>query len=589
MLVEHQALTDPQSGPTNDGSIQDAPGTESGRAFDWMKWFWTWTPWDWVALVLPLLAVSPLLATQVRILWNKQHMQFFPLAIAAVAWFVARDARTICPANRFRTVVARLGVWANIGLIPIASIIYSSWLAHLIGILGLFYWMLGKFGNLSVARILGISGLALITVPFPFHGDQELVRALQRASSLACSRMMDALNILHVRTGNVLEISGKQLFVEEACSGVDSQYALMAVAGILLLVGRASVWVSIVTILTVPIWAILGNILRIFFIVLGFEFVGIDLSVGWQHMLLGSFAFAMAAWAHWSSVQFLNWLEWTFGSRSHASQNEATHTPKVAFSSKPISVSRLGLASACAMIAFAPMGWALNISGVFKDSVPDISETLVSVLPGKQSSIGQPLGLQGVRFETVRRNRGHQEGQCSQVWRVMQGDGQRTLSMDLPFRGGHPLWACYTGNGWTISSQRSIDLYSGILNRNWPAHEMIMRSPDGSWATLHFVHVERSGLPFDNSATRLVNAMEDREKLTRWRDQIFRILSEKFSMFLNRQEALPLTVQFQLLAQGTDVPSADEIEETRQQFQSCRERFLMEMQPAFEHMRREFD
>ncbi len=116
-----------------------------------------------------------------------------------------------------------------------------------------------------------------------------------------------------------------------------------------------------------------------------------------------------------------------------------------------------------------------------------------------------------------------------------------------------------------------------------------MRSPDGSWATLHFVHVERSGLPFDNSATRLVNAMEDREKLTRWRDQIFRILSEKFSMFLNRQEALPLTVQFQLLAQGTDVPSADEIEETRQQFQSCRERFLMEMQPAFEHMRREFD
>jgi exosortase/archaeosortase family protein len=83
----------------------------------------------------------------------------------------------------------------------------------------------------------------------------------------------------------------------------------MAVAGVLLLIGRASLWVSMATIVTVPIWAILGNILRIFAIVLGLEYWNLDLSEGTKHTLLGLVCFSMAAWAHWSSVQFLNFLE----------------------------------------------------------------------------------------------------------------------------------------------------------------------------------------------------------------------------------------------------------------------------------------
>ena len=63
---------------------------------------------------------------------------------------------------------------------------------------------------------------------------------------------MDLTQILHVRRGNIIEIASKPLFVEEACSGVDSQYALMAVAGGLLLVGRAGFLVSFLTTITVP-------------------------------------------------------------------------------------------------------------------------------------------------------------------------------------------------------------------------------------------------------------------------------------------------------------------------------------------------
>ena len=119
---------------------------------------------------------------------------------------------------------------------------------------------------------------------------------------------MDLTNIVHVRRGNIIEVPSKPLFVEEACSGVDSQYALMAVAGVLLLLGRAHWWVGLVTILTVPIWAILGNLLRIYLIVIGLEWFGIDLSHGTIHTFLGLGVFVFTAWVHWSSVQFLNYL-----------------------------------------------------------------------------------------------------------------------------------------------------------------------------------------------------------------------------------------------------------------------------------------
>lgn len=520
-------------------------------------------------------------------LWNKQHMQFFPLAIAAVAWFVVKEGIAQRPTD-FRILVARFGAWMILLVAAIASVIHSSWLAHLTGVAALFFWMVGKFGNLSMTRMLGITGLALITLPFPFNGDQELVLALQRISSFACSRMMDALGIMHVRMGNVLELTEKQLLVEEACSGVDSQYALMAVAGVLLLFGRASVWVSVLTIITVPIWAILGNILRIFSIVLGVEHFGIDLSTGWQHTLLGLFAFAMAAWAHWSSVQFLNWLEWMIAPLSKAVVFEQS-IPKTYTSNDSLSVSNLGMTIASGLLVFVPMGWFLIGSSYFRSNVPLLVDGFIASLPGERSSIPTLLGSNEIVFETTRRYQGHQEGQCSRTWRVTSIGSTQLLSVDLPFRGGHPLWICYSGTGWKLTSERTIDLFSQHLERNWPIKEIIMRGPEGQWGILHFVHADIRGKPFDNSATRLVDSVTDTEHRMRWLGEFSRALRQRFLAFSSKREVLPLTVQFQLLTTGAEVPSGDEIEETRKEYQACRERFLLEMQPVFEFMQREFE
>jgi exosortase len=589
MLVERRELSDPQDEARDQVAANPIQPPESVSPKGWIDWFRSWTNWDWFCLGLPLLALSPLLAVGARMLWHKQHMQFFPIAIAAVVWFVASEGVSKKP-TRLRISLARTGAWLTVFLVVVASVIHSSWLAHITLVAALFFWMLGKFGDLSMTRIYGISGLALITVPFPFNGDQELVRVLQRISSFACSRMMDALGIMHVRMGNVLELVDKQLLVEEACSGVDSQYALMAVAGVLLLVGRASLWVSVITIATVPVWAVLGNILRIFSIVIGVQYFGIDLSTGWQHTLLGLFAFAMAAWAHWSSVQFLNWLEWMISPPKEHRVREFEGLKGVKCNDGP-TVSKLGMTLACALLVFLPLSSFLIGSTYFRTTVPILKEDFIASLPGERSNMPYFLASNDIAFETKRRYEGHQEGQCSRAWRVSRMSGAQMLSIDLPFRGGHPLWVCYSGTGWTLTTERTIDLFSKKLESNWPIQEIIMRGPEGQWAILHFVHADVFGKPFDNNATRLVDSVTDPDPAhrTRWSNEFFRVLRERFLVFPSKRKGLPLTVQFQLLTQGAEVPSADEIEETRKQFQACREQFLIEMQPAFERMQREFD
>jgi len=270
------------------------------------------TRWTWIALALPLLALAPLLYMQSRVLLLKPHLQFFPIAILAAIYFLNSEATGSRSAKSTERVWG-VPCWIAVVLIAIAALYLGSpWLAHFCAIAFVFTWGLIARPQITTLRLAGIAGLLLVTLPPPFGWDKQLVGGLQSLSSICCSRLMDLTQIIHVRRGNVIEISSKPLFVEEACSGVDSQYALMAVAGVLLLLGRAGVWVTLITVVTVPIWAILGNLLRIYLIVIGLEWIGLDLSKGTIHMILGWGVFVFTAWVHWSSVQLLNYFQATY-------------------------------------------------------------------------------------------------------------------------------------------------------------------------------------------------------------------------------------------------------------------------------------
>ena len=62
--------------------------------------------------------------------------------------------------------------------------------------------------------------LLLLVVPPPLKIDYRLITWLQSFTSDSSSLVLEALGVNHMMQGNLLELPGRLLMVEQACSGI---------------------------------------------------------------------------------------------------------------------------------------------------------------------------------------------------------------------------------------------------------------------------------------------------------------------------------------------------------------------------------
>lgn len=520
--------------------------------------------WTLCALVLPLVVLSPLLWMQGVVLMRKPHMQFFPLVIIGAIYFLRAEAEPLVvrPVRRWVFWLWMLGCL----IATVALVLGSPWLAHGCAIWMVGVWALGARPHFSELRVLGIIGLLLVALPPPFGWDHQLVQGLQALSSFVCSRLMDLAGIVHLRRGNVIEIASKPLFVEEACSGVDSQYALMAVAGVLLLLGRAGWLVSLITIVTVPLWAILGNLLRIFIIVAGLEWFSVDLSSGHVHTVLGLMVFAFTAWVHWSSVQFLNYLQVRYFSQGG---EEAAQLGKVSGVEGGYVLGLRWLVVPLLMFVFFPD----SVQAVFDfhraPDIPSMSKDEAERFPGRGSLLfGEDARVLG--FQTEYRERDDMLGQHSRVWEVASGIGRMTVCLDFPFRGWHPLWECYINSGW----KRNTSVLIEGDGSDAAFYETVLENDLGDKAVLHFSLFDEDGLPYTYEGS-----VAFRQRAARWQNTLW---NRK-----KRTDAVvdPVTFQYQQLAHTNSEPSEEDLRELRRLFLVGRRQIWNQSQGVLESIR----
>lgn len=294
-----------------------------------------------------------------------------------------------------------------------------------------------------------------------------------------------------------MEIASKNLFVEEACSGVDSQYALMAVAGVLLLLGNTGVVVSLLTIVTVPIWAILGNLLRIYSIALGLELFRVDLSSGLSHTVLGLIVFAIAAWAHWSSVQFLVYMQLRlFGSTEDVSAIKKEHVGNAGtHETDGLSFVKYWLVLPLIGILFMPAGF-LGIYNHFRARMPSISKAIADRFLGENDLPRLIEGQTRVGFATETRTERNQFGQHSHIWTYQGNGGNQIVSLDFVFRDWHALWICYRSSGWRTEKIQRIDFDENGNSLDWNYFQVIMSNGENEHGCLHFCFFDENGLPY---------------------------------------------------------------------------------------------
>ena len=541
--------------------------------------------WDCYAIVLPMIALAPLLFSQAIYLWSREHMQFFPLAICASCSFFYREGQSKALLSLIRVRLSWILSGMATLLCLIALVLYSSWMAHAASVLLCVSWAFGRFGNLTPLRIFGICGLLAVTIPLPLEMDRTLVQVLQGLSADISSRLMDLAGILHFQKGNIIEIAAKPLFVEEACSGVDSQYALMAVAGILLLIGRAGLLVSLITIVTVPLWAILGNLLRIYSIVFGIEFLNVDLSSGAIHTILGFITFSLAAFAHWSSVQLLNYFVYLFSNfdikAKGRSDNQQDRGIGALSKTSSMAVFKGLFAVPFVLLLFFPFG----ISGLLEFSPrsvnpPFFSAQLANSFPKEGDFPNQLLGSEKIGFTTKTRLSNNNLGQYSRIWQYSRENADHVVSLDFPFRGWHPLWICYQTTGWKEQQRIRVERSADDEPIQWPFYESRLQNMSGEHAVLHFSLFDGNGAPYDSES-----AMEKNDARSRISKNLISAMVREFWSLKNPIE--PVTFQFQLLTRSDSPIPTEQIMGYRQMFLTLREMVHKKSLPALEVVRQE--
>jgi exosortase len=248
----------------------------------------------WIWIVLLLAGPLPMLLKMGRFLWEHEQYQFFPLMIVGAVFLAIerfgnlQTDRSVQPGSR--------GISALLLAVAIVFQLASAlvWVQALAGlaticIIASIAWRLGG------SRILGVVGpslvLLLTILPPPGGTDQRITLQLQQIAVRISSQMLDDLHVPHVQAGNVLEIPGRRLLVEQACSGINS---LMAVLAFTLLYGfrqQRPIWRILFLLPFAGLFVLWGNIARI----TGEAWLKVVWNIDWlegpKHQMMGLFLF----------------------------------------------------------------------------------------------------------------------------------------------------------------------------------------------------------------------------------------------------------------------------------------------------------
>lgn len=437
-----------------------------------------------ICLTLCLVVIAPLVVLQAIHLWERPHFQFFPLAWLAVGYFIYTEGAIGWSANLWRQWLG-VGVWA-VGVMAVvaAAFFFSPWIGQAAAILCISGWGLLRLDTVQMFRWLAWTLLLWITLPMPGNLDAEVVNGLQRLSAQSASQLLDLMGILHLPQGTTLEIRSRQLFVDEACSGIDSLYSLIAISLLMMVWQRRPLVVGLFTLLTVPLWAWLGNVLRLLLIVVLLDRWQIDLSQGWPHTGLGIATFAFSSVCLLITLAGFAVLFGRFSSSSMPDERQwhLVYNAIVCFPGKPPTIlgetdqyfarppvappvgepkvprfrpwQPPGLTATAALSLVCLLALGLNLRSTSRDWIDGRSSRLPHYQLSEVDSAFNENDFpetfahaKRVRYQADQRTPESFYGEYSRSWTFRDPRCDFVLSLDFPFRGYHPLWVCYTNAG----------------------------------------------------------------------------------------------------------------------------------------------
>ena len=444
--------------------------------------------WEVAALAsVAVLAHLPFLAQHAAWLWQRPHYQFFPLVLVGAGVLAVTRIRTSSTWQPGSTVVAVMGLTVACLLLAAADILASPWLGC-VAFLSFLPTLAYAVGGKELCRQAFPAWVLLwLMIPLPFDLDRALMFKLQNLTTEWSSALLDVFGVFHVRAGNVIEVDGKKLMVEEACSGVNSLYSLLSCTLFLVLLTKRGWGRGSLLIVAAIAWVLVANVSRVTGVVLLETRLGVNVSTGWRHELFGILLFAFAVGLLFSTDQFFSFLSrsttQSFGDRSAAPRLESTSGTHLPLSQ---GIHRLAMLGIPTYLILLIAGWATQKPAL----EVDLASSKLSV--PERDRLPKEIGLWKQMDFAVQTREAHSfYGEQSSIWNYSTTRQNAVVSLDYPFPSWHDLTWCYTSKGWQIGAQSvrtDLGVEGGLL-------EVRMTQPTHRHGYLLFREFDSRGEP----------------------------------------------------------------------------------------------
>ncbi|TWU04860.1 exosortase U [Stieleria varia] len=446
-------------------TIETAAGEKDSASKRWM-YFWA----------LLFLASVPLLIPYMIDMWAHDRYRYFPFALLATGWLVYNrfDGRFYPPRS-----------WFSWGVISIACVLIAGsaviqfpWFAAVGFVLIALCCLHAMRGHEDTSLL--VCGLPLLTFIQLPRADVLLTQKLQDITTWLSSVMLDASAVPHTVSNRVIQLADRELFVAEACSGIQSVFTLGFLACVLLAFRRRPVWLFPVYLLIACLLAVLANVIRVTVVALGIAWFQIDMTAGWSHDMIGYLALIIAG-------LFLLSFDHLLVTLLHIVQPESEFNPLISawnFFAVRTDVevvadpqinrdaiqdaTRRDQASAAFLWAnrlsgspVAKIGFACLIGLIAIGSAVQVlrSSKPKDILFSNESLVFDPdpkmldPSLHALRVVSHTPNRGYEDprlGANSDVWECETGDVKAQFVLSQPHKGWHELCDCYERLDWML-------------------------------------------------------------------------------------------------------------------------------------------
>jgi exosortase len=438
----------------------------------------------WLSLLL--CNVAMLLASIGNML-QLDYYQFIPVIFLAVPLFVyfRWDRQLTWPSSWPALVLLLAGVIASI-----AALGLGSNRAATLGFLCFAgCWLLTHREQRNGESLISLWPPLWLTFRLPSEMETGLVFGLQQGSSYFASNILDLLNVTHFRQGNIIELTSGKLFVEEACSGVQSVFTLFFCALFLIPLFNRSMALLPLYIGAAALWAMVLNIVRIVSIAYALDRFELDLATGWMHELLGYVCLALSILLLLSTDRLLavfffptpttnvpfggtnpinkGWnLLFLKESIGVAGENNSALAP---LNSKKRRIWEFPAWASGLLIIFC----LSTLTGqlfffAFSRSAVNSERLVAAWRPQAAIFAGKIPGLEIVAHRQVEGSINMPFGQLSDVWDCRFNQIPIQIAFSQPYPEWHDLRVCYSANAWKLMGSEVIP---GNINRDWTAVE----------------------------------------------------------------------------------------------------------------------